>query len=111
MRYFLFLDESGDHGLKAIDAGFPVFVLCGILVNEADYKEIRDAVNQIKSEIWNHKKVIFHSRDIRKCQNEFQILFDLETKKRFYEAINTVLGDSNYVIISSAIQKEDYIRK
>ncbi|MEX2589990.1 MAG: DUF3800 domain-containing protein, partial [Chitinophagales bacterium] len=34
MRYYLFLDESGDHGLKNIDSGFPVFVLCGVLISE-----------------------------------------------------------------------------
>src|SRR5690606_22739328 len=53
--------------------------------------------------------VILHSRDIRKCEKEFQILFDLELKKNFYEMINDVISNSKYRILASAINKQKYI--
>lgn len=111
MRYFLFLDESGDHGLSNIDSSFPVFVLCGILVSESSYDTIQHRMARIKQGFWGDKKVILHSRDIRKCEKEFKILFDLEVKRRFYEDLDRLVSESNYTIIASAIQKEHYIRR
>lgn len=111
MKHFLFIDESGDHGLGNIDPSFPVFVLCGIIVSESNYATIKVDFNKIKNEFWNNINVIFHSRDIRKCNNEFAILFDLEVKKNFYEKINEAVKNCNYHIISSVINKEEFIKK
>jgi hypothetical protein len=111
MNYKLFLDESGDHGLGNIDSAFPVFVLCGIIVSDSNYETIKIEFNKIKNEFWNNTNVIFHSRDIRKCNNEFAILFDLEIKQCFYNKINAVIESSNYHIISSVINKEEFIKK
>lgn len=110
MQYQLYLDESGDHGLTTLNHDFPVFLLCGVLVSEIEYIRLRDALNNIKSKFWGQKEVIFHSRDIRKCDKEFSILFNLETKKDFYERLNMVVTDVDYTVISSAIQKDKYIR-
>lgn len=56
--------------------------------------------------------VILHSRDIRRCQKGFEILFDLNVKQRFYEAINNVLKQNDvYIIVSCSILKEPYIRQ
>jgi len=111
MKYFLFLDESADHGIVNIDSDFPVFVLSGILTSESDYSDINKVLCDLKKEFWDNKKVILHSRDIRKCEKEFVILFDQEIKKKFYEKINQVISNSNYVIICSAIQKKEYVQK
>ncbi len=111
MTFYLFLDESGDHGLGNIDLQFPVFVLCGVLISESSYKIIENNLNEIKRNFWGDKKVIIHSSDIRKCEKEFQILFDLELKKNFYEAINNLITNSDYTIIASAINKQRYIQK
>lgn len=111
MKYFLFLDESGDHGLAKFDPDFPVFLLCGVLVRADEYENIRQNINKLKHSIWGNKEVIFHSRDIRKCEKEFQKLFDLEIKKTFYEELNNIVATSNYNIIASAIQKEKFVQK
>ncbi|TXD48981.1 MULTISPECIES: DUF3800 domain-containing protein [unclassified Polaribacter] len=111
MKYYLFLDESGDHGLEKIDENFPIFLLCGILVSEENYKIVKEKINKIKLEFWNNNNVVFHSRDIRKCNNEFQIFFDLDLKKRFYKAVNNLISINNYKIISSSISKLAFIKK
>ncbi|MCZ8145841.1 DUF3800 domain-containing protein [Flavobacterium sp.] len=109
-KYFLFIDESGDHGLVTLDASFPVFLLCGMLTSEENYAVIHEEINTIKKEFWGDKDVILHSRDIRKCEKEFQVLFDLEIKARFYERINALIENSRYRILASAIQKAKYIK-
>ncbi|QTV05525.1 DUF3800 domain-containing protein [Faecalibacter bovis] len=108
-KYYLFIDESGDHGLINLDPSFPVFLLCAVLTSEDNYQVIKDSINSIKTKFWRDKKVILHSRDIRKCEKEFQILFDMELKKEFYHMINSLISDSKYRILASAIKKEKYI--
>lgn len=110
-KYFLFLDESGDHGLVHLDASFPVFLLCGVITEAYEYENIKNTFNAIKNRFWQNKLVIFHSRDIRKCDKEFSVFFDLDLKKEFYEKINHCISNCNYKIIASAIQKATYIKK
>ena len=109
MLYHLFLDESGDHGLANIDANFPVFVLCGVIVSDQAYRQVDMEMVHLKKKFWGERKAILHSRDIRKCQKEFQILFDLEIKKEFYAAVNHLIASSEYAIIASAINKVHHI--
>lgn len=111
MNYYLFLDESGDHGLKNIDPNFPVFVLCGIVISEPDYNSLIERFRTVKQKFWGEKKVIFHSRDIRKCQKEFQNLFDLEIKRDFYEQLNSAIENTNYSVISSVIDKTAFLKQ
>lgn len=111
ITYKLFIDESGDHGLVNINEDFPVFVLCGFLTEAENYQRIRQSVNEIKKHFWQEKKVIFHSRDIRKCEKEFVVLFDEDKKKDFYNKINDIFSSQEYTIIASAINKNDYVIK
>ncbi|MDQ5928334.1 MAG: hypothetical protein QG594_108 [Bacteroidota bacterium] len=111
MKYYLFVDESGDHGLKTIDEGFPVFLLCGVLVSEIEYQKMDLNVSASKKKYWNNTNVILHSRDIRKCNNEFKILFDLKLKEKFYDDLNHIFTSNKYKIISSAINKIEFIKK
>ncbi len=110
-KYYLFLDESGDHGLTNIDPNFPVFVLAGIIISSDNYAVLQTATNRLKNNLWPNKKVILHSRDIRKCEKEFSILFDLNIKKYFYEEINKIISNTQYQIISSAVNKGKYVKK
>lgn len=95
--YYLFIDESGDHGLTEVDPGFPVFVLAGVLISESNYKNLVEAFDRIKQKYWGEKKVIFHSRDIRKMNNEFSILFNPEIKSQFLEDLNYEIANSNFL--------------
>ena len=111
MRYYLFLDECGDQNLANYDVSFPIFTLCGVLVSNDNYKSIGEQVINLKKKFWGERKVILHSRDIRKCEKGFEILFDLEIKRDFYQGINSVMQDNDYTIISCSIKKDEYIRK
>lgn len=111
MKYYLFIDESGDHGLTTVFEEFPVFLLSGVVITDRDYEQVRNSFNLIKQRLWNSKEVVFHSRDIRKCEKEFSVLFDMEKKKWFYEQINDAISVSHYVIIASAIRKDLYIKR
>ena len=110
-NFVLYLDECGDQNLSSFDPQFPIFTLCGVVVSEEQDNLLADRINSLKMDIWNNTNIILHSRDIRKCQNGFEVLFDLEVKKRFIESVNAILGDDIYIIICCAILKESYIRQ
>lgn len=111
MDYYLFLDESGDHGLTKVDPSFPIFILCGVLMYSEDYKALEVRVKEFKRKFWGDKKVILHSRDIRKADKEFQILLDQDIKASFYLELNKIMSEMPYTIITSAVDKERYIQK
>ncbi len=111
LKYYLFLDETGDQSLANFNPSFPIFSLCGIIMSHKNYMKFCAEINKIKNKYWEEQKIIFHSRDIRKHQKGFEILFDLDIKKKFYKDINNLIATSNYNIISSSILKENYIKK
>ncbi len=111
IKYYLFIDESGDHGLSNLDPNFPVFLLCGVLIFEQSYETLKTEINTLKQHFWKDKKVILHSRDIRKCEKEFQILFNNNIKSSFYNKLNTIIKNNKYRIIASAIDKNNFIEK
>lgn len=111
MQYYLFLDECGDQNLSNFNPDFPLFTLCGIIVSETEYASLIERVQRLKKVLWDEKKIILHSRDIRKCEKGFEVLFDLEKKKYFYNAVNSILGESDYTIVCCSILKEPYIRR
>lgn len=111
LKYKFFLDETGDHGLAYIDENFPIFVLAGCLFEESAYQNTLEKINEFKLKYFNTTDIILHSRDIRKCDGVFQVLFDLDIKKRFYEDLNKIIGDADFKIISVAINKKDHIER
>ena len=110
--YYLYIDECGDQNLETFSPTFPIFTLCGILVRADKVALLEEQVKNIKQEFWGNRQIILHSRDIRKCQNGFEVLFNLDVKRQFYEAVNALLGQSDlYTIVSCSILKEPYIRQ
>jgi hypothetical protein len=66
---------------------------------------------EMKHKYWGEKKVILHSRDIRKFEKGFEILFDPKVKKIFYEDVDEIMSATDYTIVACSIMKEKYIRK
>jgi hypothetical protein len=110
-KYLLFLDESGDHGLKTIDLNFPIFVLAGLLFSEVSYKDTCLKIDTLKNEFWGNNGVILHRRDMRKYEKGFEILFDDNVKERFYRELNKILQEADYKIITSVIDKQKHIEQ
>lgn len=110
-KYHLFLDETGDHGLSFIDKNFPLFLLAGCLFENTELIKAEEEINDFKKEFFGTTEVILHSRSIRKCEGHFQILFDLEVKRKFYEQLNKIISKAKFIIIGSGVNKEKHIKK
>ncbi|MDE6360507.1 MAG: DUF3800 domain-containing protein [Muribaculaceae bacterium] len=106
-KYYLFIDECGDHNLARFDPGFPVFTLCGILVSRQNLKALNKAFEDLKMEIFGTREVIIHSVDIRKWRGPFSVLADEVLRVKFFEGIERILSRNGaYVIVSCTILKE-----
>jgi len=110
-KYQFFLDETGDHGLSFIDPNFPLFLLAGCLFDEAELQRVETEINNLKKELFGATEVILHSRDIRKCEGAFQILFDLKIKEKFYEKLNNIMSSADFSIIGAGVNKKEHIKR
>ena len=108
-KYLLFLDECGDPSLESINQIFPVFTLMGMLISEEEYRKMNLEIDKLKRKIFGTNRVILHSRDIRKCDGSFAVLFNPKVKKYFYRCLNEILIKYNYRLVASVIKKEDYL--
>lgn len=105
-KYYLFIDECGDHNLTKFDPGFPVFTLCGILVSRQNLNALNKAFEDLKIEVFGTTDVIIHSVDIRKWRGAFSVLADETLRVRFFEGIEKILSQHGaYVIVSCTILK------
>ncbi len=112
LKYYLYIDECGDHQLENFNPAFPIFTLCGILVSADRLVCLEKAVNAFKHEFFEDENIIIHSRDIRKQEKFYSILQYPDIKKRFYEGINSILGQSGvYVIVCCSILKEPFVER
>ncbi len=111
-KYYLFLDESGHHGLKKLDQENPIFVLCGVVISEEEYKGVLEPkINQLKQDYFGNTDIILHSRDIRKWQYAFSGLHDPYKRQQFYEAVNVIIRTTEFHVIASAIKKDELIKQ
>ena len=80
-------------------------------MSEEQYEAVKEDFNSIKTHLWADKKVIFHSRDIRKCDKEFKILSNNDVKAEFYSLLDGAIQrvmTYNHIL---SIKKEEYIKK
>ncbi len=112
MSLLVFIDETGDHSLELVDKGFPLFALVMLICDRTHYaQKIVPSVNQLKTDYFGHEGVILHSRDIRKGQSDFGFLTDPQRRPPFYERINRIMSESEYMLIASVIRKQEHKEK
>ncbi len=110
-KYYLFIDECGDQNLENYNPSFPVFTLCGVLVSKENYLKLEKEFKDLKIDFWGNDEVIIHSREIRRCKNNFINLLDPEIKAQFYARVNSILAQNGlYIVVACSILKEPFIK-
>lgn len=110
-EYIVFVDESGDHGLDAIDAGYPMFVLAFCIIKKSDYvNQLTSAIQNVKFKHFGHDNVILHERDIRKDVGDFVSLKTREKKSAFMDDLTAIVETTPFTLITCVIRK-DHLKK
>ena len=106
MPLVVYLDETGDHSLDSIDAGYPLFGVVVLVCQEEKYcQQIVPSVYRFKFEHFGHEGVVLHSRDIRRAQGDFLFLRDASRRQPFYDGLNGIMRDNRYVLMGMFIDK------
>lgn len=106
-EYIVFVDESGDHGLDTIDAGYPMFVLAFCIIKKEDYvAQLTPAIQNVKFKHFGHDNIILHERDIRKDVGDFTSLKSREKKSAFMDDLTSIVEATPFTLITCAIRKD-----
>ncbi len=105
--YIVYVDESGDHNLTAINQDYPIFCLSFCIVQKADYSDnIVPSFQKFKFKYFGHDLIILHENEIRKEKNEFSILrTNANLRSQFFEDLNDLMLSADMQIIASVIDK------
>ena len=107
--YIVYVDESGDHGLKTIDPNYPIFVLAFCIFKKTDYsKRIVPALQNFKFRHFGHDQVILHETDIRRDRGDFSCLKTKEMKNNFLSELTRIIEDSVFTLVATVIKKEEH---
>lgn len=110
--YIVYVDESGDHGLKSIDPNYPVFVLAFCIFKKTEYTgRLVPALQRFKFEHFGHDQVILHETDIRKDRGEFAFLKTPERKSAFLDELTQIVADAPFTLICSVILKDQLCKR
>lgn len=105
----LFLDESGDYNPETIDPQYPVFVLGGVIADDAYATgPMTDALNDFKSDLFGRTDIVLHTADIARKRNGFEVLRDAGLRARFYRRLNELMRGMQYSVLACAIHKNQY---
>ena len=103
--YIVFVDESGDHSLKAIDPQYPVFVLSFCVFKKDVYCDnIVSKLRRLKFETFGHDMVILHEIDIRKRKGDFSCL-SKEPRELFMSSLSELIQESDFTLFAVVINK------
>jgi len=104
--YIVYVDESGDHGLRSIDPGYPIFVLAFCIFQKSSYlEEIAPSIQQFKFRHFGHDIVILHEVDIRKDRGDFKFLKEPGLKRAFIGELTAIIESSPFTLICVVIDK------
>jgi len=107
MSLALFLDESGDHSLAKIDAQYPIFVLCGVIM-DLDYHDTT-ATNELaifKRNLLGRDDIVLHTMDFTRNKNGFERMARHDFRERFFQAIENLVEQLQFKIVACAIKKQ-----
>jgi hypothetical protein len=109
--FTLYLDESGDHAMDRISPLYPVFVLGGVIIPDADYEEVRRKLDRMKQDYLESDEVILHTADMSRNRNGFEFMKNTEERERFITALTELMDELPYTVIAVAVRKDEHKKR
>jgi hypothetical protein len=110
-KYYLFLDESGDHSLDKIDPQYPVFVLGGALISDQEYQIVDAQWKTMKSDLFGTDEIIIHTADMSRNKNGFQRMKETDFRERVYKTINENMASLPYTALGCVVKKDEHMER
>lgn len=108
----MFLDESGDHSLTVIDSSYPMFVLGGVITDQAYADgELTTQVNQFKRDIFGREDILLHTADMTRNKNGFEQMKETAFRERVLTGLNELMARLEYKVVACAIRKDAHLAR
>lgn len=106
--YIVFVDETGDHGLAAINQDFPVFGLAFCVFRKSDYADlVAPDLRRLKFATFGHDMVVLHEHDIRKREHAFARM-NREPREAFLSALTDVIARAPFTLLTVIMDKRRF---
>jgi hypothetical protein len=103
--HLVFVDESGDHGLTAINRDFPLFTLAFCVFSKVAYAEqMTPVLRRLKLAAFGHDMVVLHEHDIRKKEGAFARM-SREPREAFLDALTRIIAEAAFALVAVVIDK------
>ncbi|MCD9054995.1 hypothetical protein LDK94_06555 [Staphylococcus arlettae] len=110
------IDENGTSSIKNVNdvKNNKLFTITGVHISLENFEDIRDSVMEMKKKHWidgmfKNKRVVFHSKDIRKKQGAFNP--KLINYQGFIDDLHVLLHNIPIKIYSATIDKNAHCQK
>jgi hypothetical protein len=107
-EYLLFLDECGSHPLYQPDDKFPVFCLCGVIVNRDEYAAFDRHWKTWKAAWLGSSRVQVHEPEVRRRSNHFHNP-DSVREQELLDALAEELSTLQFTCIAGVIDKKSFL--
>lgn len=101
-HYRLFIDESG-----IANPAIPgLYILAGCSVNKTECSALKILADQIKFKYWGRTDIVFHSREMSRCEGDFCILKDVAKHTEFMRDLENFLSVSRFRMLFIVVDKQ-----
>ena len=107
---FLFLDECGGHATNRVDTKFPVFCLCGLVVDADKYrKQLAPRWSGFKAKYLGSIDQRIHEPSFRGKRLKYWLnSYGGHDPADFIKTLDSILREADYRVITTVIKKEEY---
>lgn len=114
-KYRIYIDESGDHTYHKVDNPEKRYLgLTGCFFDMEKYQIFQERLNELKKDNFKSdpdETIILHRKDIINKKGIFSILKNTEMESKFNSDLLKLFAESEYKIISVAIDKYSHIER
>lgn len=106
-RFHLFLDECGSHVVKPLDMIFPVFALCGVIINEEKLHEVDVKWKSWKIATTGIDDDRIHEPDVRNFRRRFHRA-DADEKRIIDQSLQELMRDLDFHCIAAVVDLREF---
>lgn len=108
-EYCLYIDELGTANIN--DKNSKLYILAGCSVDEKERENMRIWADKIKFKYWGHKNIVFHSREIWRKENDFEIFNDTKIFREFLKDLEEFMMFSKFKMFFVIVDKENAMKQ
>ena len=109
-QYMLCIDECGSYQLHPDGDPFPVFCVCGVIIQRNQYDVLQGRLNEWKERWFGSSEVVIHEPGLRKFRSTV-LRTHLSNRAEILSSLHDELAAMNFTVISAVIHKPEFFSR